>query len=263
MNIFFEELRINRKGLLYWCLTMLFLVAASVGKTAGMVLDGGGEFGAMLLLMPKPIRALFGLGVVDFSKAAGIFAIVSLYIALIAAFHASGLGVACFAREERDRTFEFLYVRGRTRARILGAKLLADLLQLLILNSFTYLASVGIVLLATRQNIAIEFLPMMAGIGVLQLVFYALGLLACFLTRRMRTASGIASGVVMALFLTGIAAAVLDSPALARISPFAQFDGKSLLVHGLPTAPTLAWLTIAATMAALSFRLHASRDLHT
>lgn len=264
MNIFVQELRQNRKSLLFWCLGMLFLVAASVGKTSGMTAQGGEAMTLMIGLMPKSMQALFGLGVVDFSKSIGIFAIVQLYIALIAAYHAVGLGASTFAREERDRTFEFLYVRGRPRGHILRSKLLADLVLMLILSAFTYLSGTGIVLLVEGQNIAAAFLPMIAGIGVLQLVFYSLGLLTSLLTRRMRLSSSISAGITMALFLLYMLTSVASPDSwLQALSPFSWFDGKRILTQGLSPLPSLIWCALAAAMAAVSFRLHGIRDLRT
>ena len=263
MNIFLQELRINKKSLAYWYLTMLLLIGASVGKTSGLVDEGGQSLTAMLTLLPKPIQNLFGMGMVDFSQPISIFAIIALYLALIAAFHASGLGTAAFAREERDRTFEFLYVRGKTRGQILLSKALADLVMILLLNTCTWAFSVGLVLATENTNIAAQFCPLMLGILVIQLFCYALGLMVSFLTSKMRMAASITTGVIMVLFLLSIAAPIADIPALADWSPFGAFDGKAILSRGLRIAPVLIWLSLSGIMIIASFRLHDVRDLHT
>lgn len=264
MNMFIHELKQNAKALLFWCLGMLFLVGASVAKTSGAAQDAGAGLEGMVALLPKAMQNLFGYGVVDFSQPIGIFAIIALYIALIAAYHACGLGVAAFAKEERDRTFEFLYVRGRARPRILCAKLMSDLLQILVLNALTYAFSVLIVQAVDHQNIARAFLPMMLGILVLELLFYALGLLTSFLTHRMRTASSVSSGLIMALFLIYMMASLIAPDAwFAYLSPFKYFDGKAILVDGLSGGAALACIALSAVMVCISFRLHSARDLHT
>lgn len=247
-----------------WCLGMLFLVGASVGKTSGMTGDNGQVLEAMVMLLPKSMQRIFGLGMVDFSQPIGIFSIIAMYIALIAGFHAVGLGTAAFAKEERDRTFEFLYVRGRTRNGILSAKLIADLLQMAALSAFTYLASIAIVSAVQGANIAGPFLPMILGIYALQLVFYGVGLFASLVTRRMRTASSAASAVLMALFLLALLSDMVapDGP-LKWLSPFAHFDGKQILRHGLSGAAVCGWLALAAALVAVSFGLHRKRDLYT
>ncbi len=264
MNMFLHELRQGVRSLLLWCLGVLFLVGASVAKTSGMAGDEGQTLETMVMLLPKAMQRMFGFGVVDFTEPIGIFAIIAMYLALIVAFHAVGLGVASFAKEERDRTFEFLYVRGRTRGAILFAKLTADLAQMAVLNAFTFWVSVAIVQAVEGADIAARFFPMVLGIFVMQLVFYGLGLLISLLTHRLRTASSAASGVLMALFILSLLAEMTfpDAP-VKWLSPFAAFDGKRILVDGLSGSMCAIWLTLAAAMVAASFAMHQRRDLHT
>ena len=265
MNIFSRELKINFKGLCYWCLVMLFMVGASVGKTQGLINEGGAGFTALLRAFPQQVQNMFGMSAgLDYSKPISIFAIVVLYVILIAAFHAALLGAGAFAKEERDRTFEFLYVKGATRARILTAKLCADALQMVILNAFTYLISVFLVQAAEHGNIAGPLLPMMIGTLVVQLVFYALGLLLSLLTRRMRFASTIAFALIIALFLLSVLSTMFAPDAwYSYVTPFKYFDGTRVLVHGLGPVSAIAWVLIGAAMTVLAYALHNRRDLHT
>ncbi len=264
MNVFVHELKQNWRALSLWCLGMLFLVGATIAKTMGLAQNGGISMQVMIASMPKAVQSLFGLGVVDMGRPIGILAIVQLYIALIAVFQAVGLGTAAFAKEERDRTFDFLYVRGRTRTKILLAKALADVLMMAALSAFTWGCGALIVRAMMDQDVAFPFLRIMLSTFVLQLVFYALGLLASLLTRKMRLAGSIASGIAMGLFLLSILSAVGEWPGwIAALSPFVSFDGKRVLTSGLSGIDTLVWLGLAAAMTALAFYLHRIRDLHT
>ena len=220
MNILIRQLRMDRKALCLWTLGMLFLVAACVGKMSAMVGDNSAALTAMLVLLPAPLRNLFGLGTVDYSQPIGIFAVVAPYMALVAALHAAGLGVALFAREERDKTFEFLYVKGRSRSFILSAKLLAGILQLMLLNALTYAFSALVTRLALGAAIARSLLPIMAGVLIMQLLFFAAGLLASLLTRSMQFAGAIASAGVLYLFLADMLIYLTGSRIMVRVSPF-------------------------------------------
>lgn len=264
MNVFLRELKNDARALLYWCLAMAFMVGASVGKTSGMTGSENQSLEMMLKLMPNVLQRLFGLGTIDLSRVDGVFAIIALYIALIAAFHASSLGTGAFAKEERDRTFEFLYVRGRTRNALLGSKLAANLLEIVVLNAFTFAFGLAVVYAVKAESIASTYFPMMVGVLTIQLFCYALGLLVSMLTCRMRAASGVTSSVIMALFLLAILGSIVD-PGLwfISLSPFARFDGKTILQKGLDVPAMLQWMAVSAALVIGSFAIHARRDLHT
>lgn len=261
MNVFWQELKIDRKAFALWLLGMLFLIGACVGKMSGMVDENSAALSAMLMLLPPSLRGLFGLGAVDYSQPIGIFGVVAVYIALVASLHAAGLGAGAFAREERDKTFEFLYVKGRSRTAILSAKVLSGCLQLLLLNWVSYGFGALFTRVALGADVARGLLPIMAGILSMQCLFYAAGLLASLLTRRMQIGLSAASGLVMALFFAALACD-LGAPAFwGYLTPFHLFDGKVILREGLNGAAAAICLALAAAMVGASFLLHDRRDL--
>lgn len=264
MNLFIRELKSNFKSFCLWVLALIFLIATSAGKTSGIIHDSNTSLQDMLEQLPKSIQTVFGVGVVDYSSAIGIFAIVLLYIALIMAFHASSLGVGVFAKEERDKTFEFLYTKGRTRQWILCVKVIASLLQMLVLNVICYASSVLMVQSILGESIAMEFLPMMAGVFVIQLTFYSIGLLCSFLTTRMKLAGSISSAVVMVCFFSSILSDFGGGFGwLSYLSPFKYFDGKELIHTGIEPQYVLVCITVIVICTAVSFWKHGKRDLHT
>ncbi|MEH6943144.1 ABC transporter permease subunit [Bacillus sp. JJ722] len=262
MSLLFHEWKVNFKSLCLWLIGMMVLIGISVAKSIGMTNDSGQSMTELLEQTPKSMQALFGVGLVDFSNITGIFSVIFLYIAVIAAFHASSLGTSIFSKEERDKTFEFLYVKGMKRSQILSQKLLVCMINMFLLNAVTFMYSVLLVKLIDKTNIAYDLLPMMAGLLFIQLLFFSIGLLISFFTKRTKLAGNISFGVVMACLFMSIFADLSEKADFLRyFTPFKYFEGKTILHEGLDVK--YMWLCIGVSILCISvsFKLHNMRDL--
>ncbi|MFA5881807.1 MAG: ABC transporter permease subunit, partial [Eubacteriales bacterium] len=68
-----------------------------------------------------------------------------LYLVVMATIHAAMLGANIIAKEERDKTAEFLLAKPVSRNEIITVKLGAGLTNILIFNAVTLLSSLVIV----------------------------------------------------------------------------------------------------------------------
>lgn len=262
MNLFIQECKMSIKSLCLWCLGVLLFISIAIAKNTGISGGSSQDISHIIGQMPRSIQSMFGLGVVDLSKTIGVFSIFLFYIALIFAFHASSVGVSCFSKEERDKTFEFLYVKGMTRFSILGIKVIVSLIQILILNVATYILSVSLVSVISHDDISSDLIPMMIGMFFLQLLFFSMGLLLSFLTREQKKASGISFGVIMACFILSMVSDInSNAEFLKYITPFKYFDGKDILINGLSPVYIVLCLVLSALSIVYSFNLHNKRDL--
>lgn len=262
MSLLFHEWKANFKSLCLWLIGMMVLIGISVAKSIGMTNDSGQSMTELLKQMPKSMQALFGVGLVDFSNITGIFSVIFLYIAVISAFHASSMGTSIFAKEERDKTFEFLYVKGMKRSRILSQKLVVCMIDMILLNAITLMYSVLLVKLIDKTNIFHDLLPMMIGLLFVQFIFFSIGLLISFLTNRTKLASNISFGIVLACLFMSIFADLSEKAGFLRhITPFKYFDGKTILHEGLEIKYIWICIGISVVCIGFSFILHNKRDL--
>jgi ABC-2 type transport system permease protein len=106
MNIFIKELKANRKALIIWSVCMFLLVMSGMGKYTAYASGGAGS--DVFDKLPHTIKVLFGLGDFEVTKISGFYAFLFPYIEITAAIHAALLGSGIIAKEERDKTTEFL-----------------------------------------------------------------------------------------------------------------------------------------------------------
>jgi ABC-2 type transport system permease protein len=110
MLIFKRELRAHRKSLILWSAAILLVIVSALGKYSTAVASGQ-SINALFDQIPEAIKAVLGMGNFDLSTISGFYGMCYLYLALLAAVHAVLLGANIIAKEERDKTTEFLLVK--------------------------------------------------------------------------------------------------------------------------------------------------------
>jgi ABC-2 type transport system permease protein len=252
MNIYRREMRANRRSLILWSIGMILFIAASMGKYSALISTSqtGQAAGDIMSGLPVALQAVFGVGQLDFTKASGFWGMIFPYLMLMAAIHASMLGAVILSKEERDRTSEFLYVKPATRARVVTSKLLAALTCVAVLFLVTWGTSAGLVAkFGPNENAGGAIATLMLGFLLVQLVFLSLGFAAAALVKRPKASAGIATGVMLAMYLLSIAITVNRTPGadaegravmagkldwLMPVTPFEYFDAKRIIGMGDP-----------------------------
>lgn len=263
MNIFLRELKAHRWGLFFWCLGMISLVYMGMVKY-GAYEASGESVQAIMDALPKAVSAVFGLTGFDLSTAAGFFGVLFMYLAVMAAVHAALLGSGLIAKEERDRTSEFLYAKPASRARILTGKLLAGVFNLVVLNLVTLATSLYVVDNYNKEApFSADIVLLMVGLFFLQVLFFSIGIAVAGITNRPKAASSRATSI---MFVTFLLAYVINMEEkldfLKYVTPFKYFDAANLMAdHALDPVFVVLSLAIIAVAVAGTYRLYAARDL--
>lgn len=261
MNIYLKELKDRWKSTLIWSLSMLAYVAMSMVKfEAGA--SAAGSMEELLKAMPQSLQNLMGTSLLDLGTPMGFFTAAFPYLLLVAGIHGGILGAGILAREERDRTTEFLATRPISREGILLPKLLAALTLSLIYSLSTTFFS--LLVLQGYGPLDPDLFLLMGGFMALDAFFLLLGFfLAAFLPRP-RLAVPLASALVLFFFLLMVVGEMTGSMALfSWLTPFAWFDGKALLGLTEPgTGPYILALFLAFLLSLLSFFRYPRRDLY-
>lgn len=263
MNIFLREMKAHRWGLLFWCLGMVALVASGMAKYAGYK-SAGQSVQAIFAAIPKTVQVVFGFSGFDLTKASGFYGVLFLYIAVMAAVHASLLGSNLISKEERDRTSEFLYSKPILRGRALTAKLLAGLTNIVVLNVVTLLSSFYFVdYFGKGESVGDEILILMAGLFLLQLIFFAIGALVAGIVRKPKSAPSIATSIMFLTFLLYYLVNLKDNLSVLKyLSPFKYFDAAVLLKDGRLDPIFVALSVVIVAVAVFgTYYFYSERDL--
>lgn len=261
MNVYLREMRKGLRSVLLWSLGIVFFLAASSTKYAAMA-DTPSAMD-ILFQLPLGLQAFFGVGQLDFTTAIGFYGMLYPYMLLLVAIHASMLGAVIVAKEERDKTSEFLYVKPATRGGILTAKLLAALTQVLALTALNWAGALT-VMAAFGESAGIAIRTLMIAMLLIQLLFLALGIAAAAVWQRPKAATGIATGVMLGTYLISIAIDVNQNIGWLRgFTPFSYFDYRGVISSGagLSVPYTLLALGLTAGLMAAAYIRFAKRDV--
>ncbi len=264
-QVFGRELRANLKGLLCWAAGVFALVAAGFYKYAGVAASDN-AMNALVNMLPRVIRVLVGIGSLPLSSPEGYYACMYLWIAMVAFLHAAMLGATILAKEERDRTAEFLFTKPIRRQGAILGKMLAGTVNLFAITVVAWGTTLIFFLPQAAQvgvtNLAPAIHRTMAGMFVTQLVFFFAGFLGAAALPGHKAAGQLAAGLVLGTYLLSVMMELAGAPRfLDVLSPFRYFYAENVLREGL--SPLYLALSAVLTLGAgvLAVRLFARRNL--
>jgi ABC-2 type transport system permease protein len=264
MNIYLKELKFHRKSLIFWSIGVFLMVASGMAKYAGLS-SSGESLTELFSQMPKSVQTVMGVSSLDVSKASGFYGILFMYLVLMATIHAAMLGASIIAKEERDKTSEFLFVKPASRSKIITAKLCAAVTNIVIFNLVTFLSSVIIVGKYTKgESINDDIAITMAGMFFLQLLFIVIGSALSAVKRRPKTAPSQATGILLITFILSIAVDLKESlENLKYLTPFKYFEAKNMLDGGgLDGVYTTISIILTILLTIVTFVFYKKKDLN-
>lgn len=259
-----REMKSHRKSLIFWSIGVVLMVVTGMSKYAGMS-SSGQSMNEMVAQMPTSIKAVFGLGSFDISKASGYYGILFLYLLLMATIHATMLGSIILAKEERDKTSEFLFVKPVSRRTIITAKLLAAFVNIVILNIITLISSLVIVgNYSEGETFSGDIVLTMAGMFILQLLFMLIGSALAAVKKKPKAAASLATGVLLLTYVLSIAIDLNESiEGLKYVTPFKYFEAKNIMFGGgLELSFVILSVVVIVALTVVTYVFYQKRDLN-
>lgn len=263
MNIFIKELKDHTKPLIYWCIGSVCMIWVSMIKYTAAA-SSGQSLNELMAKMPKAVQSMVGFGAFDFSKASGYYAMLFLYIAMMAGIHAATLGSDVICEEERDKTTEFLLSKPVSRNVIISSKLLVGFINIIVFNLVTLVSSIYIVgQYGHGESISHEIVVLMSGMFFLQLIFFSIGTGIAGISQNPKTPSLVTMAILLSTFILSLAIDIEDKLAsLKWLTPFKYFDAKNLIADGKVDPVYIALsLIICTIMIASTYIFYKKRDL--
>src|SRR5665647_724938 len=263
MNIFLRELRANRKTLIIWSVCMFLLVVSGMGKYTAYSASGSGN--EVFNNLPQSVKALLGFGSFDVSAMAGYFAMLFLYIELTVAIHAVLLGSGIIAKEERDKTTEFLIIKPVSRGTIITSKLFAALVNIFILNVVTFVSSIIMVAAYNKGDaISSEISMFMLSMFIVQLIFLTLGATLAAFIKNSKASGSLSAGILLATFIISkVTDLNINLNFLNLLTPFKYFSYEKIVDgNGLNVGIIILSLSLVGALSFLTYYFYKKRDLN-
>lgn len=260
MNIILREWQSYVRQTTYWMIGLFLLLFISFYKMDGLSSTQGG-IQTILESLPPALQVFFG-SASDMGTGIGIYQMIHLYLAIALSLHAVILGAHIFAKEEHDKTFEFLYVKGVKRIRILCDKIIAGIVILLVLDVVCVL---GIYMSIAMMNMTLSFmdlLPYMSALCMMQLFFFSMSLLISLLMKQNQKAGAIGCGIVFVMFMITMYGKMGGNvEVLDKLSLFHYTDASYIQGNDMFSIPTLCIAILILVGCIGSQWIHERRDL--
>lgn len=264
MHIFLKELKSRRIGLLVWSVSMIGFMFMCMVKFKTLSTDSAGAE-KLISQFPHTLQAVFGMSGLDITTLAGYYGVCFIFIMILVAVHAGTLGVNLIASEGQMKTTEFLYTKPATRARIITGKLCAGLVQLVVIWAATYLGSIWSIKSVTSMgDFSHSLAVFMAATAVVQVVFFAFGLLFAAIAKSANSPAKWMSGLVFGMYILSVIAAFRGYGALRQVSIFSYFNAPDILKTGsISVRYTVICSLVSLAAIAAAYIVYQRRDLTT
>lgn len=230
MTIVKHELKQGKTSFLIWTAAIGFLLMVCVflfPEMKGQMESISDTFASM-----GSFTAAFGMDRLNFGTLIGFYAIeCGNILGLGGAFYAVLCAVGILAKEEKDKTAEFLLVHPVSRIRIITEKLIAVFIQITALNLIIYAVSVG------SMTMIGEEIPWKE-VNLLHLAYYLLQielLGICFgISAFLRKGSmGVGLGIATMMYFLNLIANITESAEFLKyITPFGYCEGADIVSNG-------------------------------
>lgn len=230
MTIVKHELKQGKTSFLIWTAAIGFLLMVCVflfPEMKGQMESISDTFASM-----GSFTAAFGMDRLNFGTLIGFYAIeCGNILGLGGAFYAVLCAVGILAKEEKDKTAEFLLVHPVSRIRIITEKLIAVFIQITALNLIIYAVSVG------SMTMIGEEIPWKE-VNLLHLAYYLLQIELsgiCFgISSFLRKGSmGVGLGIATMMYFLNLIANITESAEFLKyITPFGYCEGADIVSNG-------------------------------
>lgn len=214
----------------------------------------------------KNMLTAFGTSLDMISNVLGYYATRNaIYILLLGAFFSVLLAGKILAREEHEKTAEFLLSKPVTRLEIVGSKLAAFFTYLLLLNIIILLIGfIGLeIFKGDSEYRPVAFLIFSFYFFLLMLTFGAIGLFLSVLIKRGRPITNILIGIIFGGYLIDVLSRVTASvDKFGYLSPFKFVDSGVLRPgYGLVWWRVLYFVGLSFVLIILTFVLYRKKDV--
>lgn len=261
MTLIKHELKQSWKSLAIWTGSIGFFIVICVLMYPEM--KGEMENVSDMFASMGAFTEAFGMDRLNFGTLIGFYGIeCGNILGIGGAFFAALIGVSSLAKEEKDRTAEFLLAHPISRRHLVTSKLISVFLQIVILNVITFaLALASIVMIG-------EDIPWKE-ISLLHLAYFLVQIeltgicfgISAFLRRG---GMGLGIGIAAMMYFLNIVANISDSAkSLKYVTPFGFADSADIIENvNLDMGMISIGIAVAILCVTLAFWNYQKKDIH-
>lgn len=263
MNIVKRELRAHMKTLIIWsiCVFLIFIMMMSEFSAY----YNNPEMAAILDAMPEAMLKAFSMNSANLTTVSGFVSIAAIYFYIMLGIHAVLLGSSIISKEERDKTVEFLMTLPVSRQKVLTGKLIAAVINCIILLCVTGLAGIVTTMKYEPPQSFYEFYGLMLlALFIIQIIFLSIGMLMAAILKRYKKSGSVSISILLCTYILSVLVGLSDKIEFMKYAtPFKYFEPNYLLnesrLEGVYVIISICIILVAMVG---TFVFYPKRDLH-
>lgn len=263
MNIFKRELKANLRSLLIWGGITIAFIFLAITEFSGYA--GNPEILEILDSMPSALTSALQMNAFNLTTITGFYGVMFTYFSLIVTISAAMWGSDIISKEERDKTVEFSLTLPITRGRLITGKILAAMVNCIVLLLILWVASLVAVAQYQPDNEFYNFLTLsVLSLFIIQMVFLSVGVFLGCSMKQYKRAGAVAVSVLLGTYFLSIISGLNENLEFLRFfSPFQYFNPASLLNESsIDIGYVFLSLGIIAVLIIGGYYTYARRDLY-
>lgn len=262
--IFMREWKRNMKALVIWCVVMSGLILLTLSIFPQFAQQQK-ELTKLLEAYPESIKKVFGMNELNMGELLGFYAVeIYMMTTLLGSIYSAILASSILAKEENEKTIEFLLSKPVTRSRIVTEKWLAVFVNILIFNGVSTMASIVGFQFAKNPDVPVStFSLLVVATILLHLTFGAISFLLSALMRKTRNILSISLGIVLAAYFLHVMAGISeDLKFLKYFTPFKYVDAAPI-INDKQLEPLYVFIMGAVVLlsVAMSYVVYKKKDI--
>ena len=231
MNVFLHELRSYRRSTLIWALSLSALAVVFLAMYPSFTNDVAASK-KILANLPPSVRNVLGISLGNFFTIFGFYSYFVGFLVLAGAVQAMNIGLGVIAKEQSDKTADFLLTKPISRAAVITNKILAAIALLVITNIVFIVVSVIGAKAVSTTDFALRPLVLIAlTVLLVQLFFMALGAVFAVILPKVHSVISVTLPTVFAFFIVGALGAILGNENVRYVTPFKFYDTNYIISH--------------------------------
>ncbi|MHB8947181.1 MAG: ABC transporter permease subunit [Bacillota bacterium] len=264
MAIFLRELRRNFRPWLIWSVSLGAFVAMMMAIYP-TIASQSANLREMMKMYPPAMLKAFNLDRLDMADVLGYYATEGFILAaLISAIYSVQLASGLLAKEESDKTIEFLLAKPVTRTTIVTGKAVVAALYIIGLNGLQTLAALASFEAVKTGPYSVKaFLALAAGGLLIDLTFAALGLAVAVFVTKAKALYPLGIGLVLGTYILSVMAKLSSKlSALRWLSPFSYADTGDILEKGaIGGAYLTLFVVLIVALTAVAYTVYNRKDI--
>lgn len=232
MHILKWEIKAQFKTLLIWSVVFIVLIFMMTSEFSAYY--DNPEMSDVLDAMPEGMLKAFSMENANLTTTTGYISLVALYFYIMVGVYAVLLGNGIIAKEERDKTAEYLLTLPVSRRKLLFIKWLAALINTVFLSLVIFAATTAAMQPYDLDQAFFKFLTQITvSCFIIMLIFLSIGYLMASVLKRYKSSGKLSAVLVFILYLVNVIMALSDKLDFMKyLTPFKYFEAQKILKEG-------------------------------